>query len=85
MQRNAEGGYGFVYVADQNNVAEKQQDYEDKLEENRKLGEEQNKSLSDAIVQNRQNMVAALKEIRFEDYEDTEAYMAALEEVTRFY
>ena len=85
LQRDSEGNFGYVYTADQSNVADKQQAYEDKLEENRQLAISQQEELSDAILANRQAMVEALREIRQEDYEDAAAYQAALEETTRFY
>ena len=85
LTRDSEGNFGYVYTADESKVADAQQNYEDKLEENRQLAIEQNEQLSEAIVNNRQAMVEALREIRQEDYADTEAYMQALEETTQFY
>lgn len=85
LTRDSEGNFGYVYTADESQVANAQQNYEDKLEENRQLAIEQNKQLSEAIVANRQAMVEALREIRQEDYADTEAYMQALQETTQFY
>ena len=85
LTRDSQGNFGYVYTADENKIADAQQNYEDKLEENRQLAIEQNKSLSEAIVANREAMVEALRGIRQEDYEDTEAYMQALQETTQFY
>ena len=85
LTRDSEGNFGYVYTADESKVADAQQNYEDKLEENRQLAIEQNQQLSEAIVNNRQAMVEALREIRQEDYADTEAYMQALQETTQFY
>ena len=85
LRQDSEGNFGYVYTADQTAVADAAQNYEDELEENRQLAIEQNKELSDAIVNNRKAMMEALRGIRREDYEDAEAYQAALEETTRFY
>lgn len=85
LTRDSKGNFGYVYTADESKVADAQQNYEDKLEENRQLAIEQNQQLSEAIVNNRQAMVEALREIRQEDYADTEAYMQALQETTQFY
>ena len=85
LTRDSQGNFGYVYTADENKIADAQQNYEDKLEENRQLAIEQSKSLSEAIVANRKAMVEALRGIRQEDYEDTEAYMQALQETTQFY
>ena len=85
LTRDSQGNFGYVYTADETNIADAEQNYEDKLEENRQLAIEQNQELSDMIVQNRQAMVEALREIRREDYEDEQSYQQALEETARFY
>lgn len=85
LQRDSQGNFNYVYTADESKVSNAEQNYEDKLEENRQLAIEQNQELSEAIVANRQAMVEALREIRQEDYADTEAYMQALEQTTQFY
>ena len=85
MSRNSEGGYSYVYVADEDKVASAQQNYEDKLEENRKLAEEQSASLTQAIVENNQAMVEAISEIRMQDYASVEEYEKAIYEITAYY
>jgi hypothetical protein len=45
----------------------------------------QSEELSNAILENRQEMVEALKAIRQEDYEDTASYLQALENTSTFY
>lgn len=85
LRRDSEGNFGYVYTADETKVEDAQQNYEDQLEASRKMGEEQSKELTEAIISNRQAMVNALREIRREDFEDTEAYEIKLQEVTEFY
>ena len=85
LTRDSEGNFGYVYTADENKVADAQQKYEDTLEANRQLAVSQQEELTNAIVENRQKMVEALREVRREDYEDTAAYTAALEQITAFY
>ena len=85
LTRNSEGGMSYVYTANETNTETAAQNYEDKLEENRKLAEDQSKELTSQIIANRQAMVDALRDLRREDYDSTEDYLAALEETTKFY
>ena len=85
LQKDSQGNFGYVYTADDTSVANAQQTYEDKLEENRQLAISQSEELTNSIVANRQAMVEALQEIRRQDYESDAAYYAAMEETTKFY
>ena len=85
LTRDSQGNFGYIYTTDETKTAEAEQNYEDKLEENRQLAIEQNQELSNMIVQNRQAMIEALRDIRREDYEDEQSYQQALQETARFY
>lgn len=85
LTRNSEGGMSYVYTANQTKTDQAQQKYEDALEANRKLAEQQSNDLTSQIISNRQAMVEALRAIRREDYVDAEAYQKALEETAAYY
>lgn len=85
LTRNAEGGMSYVYTADETNIAKAEQKYEDTLEANRALAEQQSRDLTAQIISNRQAMVDALREIRREDYDDVESYQQALMETQEYY
>ena len=85
MTRDSEGNWGYTYTADENNIAEAEQNYEDKLEENRKWLLEQNNDLTQAIIDNRKAMSEALAAINRADYESDAAYQQALNETSKWY
>lgn len=51
LRRDSEGNFGYVYTADQNNVANAQQKYDDALYAMQKFSKETLSSLSDLLIQ----------------------------------
>lgn len=85
LQRDSQGNFNYVYTADEDKTADAAQKYEDELEANRRLAEEQSTELTQQIIQNRQAMVDALREINASDYATTEEYLKAIDEKKQFY
>ena len=85
MTRDNEGNWSYTYVADENNIADAEQNYEDKLEENRQFGKDQDSEITSQIIQNRQELKETLQEIRRQDYENEVEYYNALKEAAQFY
>lgn len=85
LVRNAEGGFGYVYTADQDSIDSAQQNYEDKLYNLQKLAEDQVKELSDKIVENEQAMIEALRNLRAEDFASEVEYQAELNRIMEYY
>ena len=85
LTRDSEGNFGYVYTADEDKVADAQQNYEDKLYESQKLGEDYINEMSDMIIQNQQEMVDALAAIDKNAYETEEEYLAEVDRVKQYY
>ena len=62
LQRNAEGGWGYVYTVDQNNIAEAQQKYEDTFQQAYKSQMDNIKSLEGSLLGNIQTYLNEIKE-----------------------
>ena len=86
MQRDSEGNYGYVYTANEEDVAEAEQSYEDKLYEMQELNGEYINELQSNILQLQQDLAEELANVNRADFENTEEYTAKLEEIkARYY
>ena len=85
LTQTAGGGWGYVYTADQEKVDQAEQNYEDKLYEMQKLSQDRITELSDSILANQQEMNDALANLRAEDFEDYDAYLAELDHIRDYY
>lgn len=85
MTRDSEGNWSYTYTADQNQIDQAQQKYDDELEANRQLTLETDKEITSQIIENRQEMTERMKELRREDYATDEEYFAALEEIANYH
>ena len=85
LTQTAGGGWGYVYTANQESIDKAQQDYEDKLYAMQQLSQDRINELSDSIIQNEQEMIDALGNLRAEDFEDYAAYEAELTRLTEYY
>lgn len=85
MRKDANGGWGYVYTADQDSVADAEQNYEDKLHEMQQMSSEYINNLQDEIVSTEQEMTDALRNMRVQDYASQEEYEAAVAETTFYY
>lgn len=85
MRRDAEGNWSYVYTADQNNIENAQQNYEDKLFALQEFNQQYVKENSDALLQLQQEYSEALNSIKREDFASQEEYEAKLQEITDYY
>ena len=85
LQRDSEGNYGYVYTADQNNIDQAQQNYEDKLFAMQQTNDQYLNDLQSKVVTNRQEMVNALANLNYSDYANAEAYEKAKNEIIERY
>lgn len=63
LTRDNEGNWGYTYTADQGNIDDAQQNYEDKLNELENLNQDYIDNMSDQIIQNQSDMADALAAI----------------------
>lgn len=85
MSRNADGDWSYVYVADEEQVVEAEQNYEDKLFAMQQANAEYINNLQDMIVQMEAEMAAKIEEIMNDETLSMEERMAKVQETTAFY
>ena len=87
MRRDSEGNMSYVYTADQDDVAEKQQNYEDKMYESAQLNEEYIAQQDAALIKNKEELINALEELkaRRDEFESEEAYQKAYQDTVDYY
>lgn len=85
MRRDSEGNWSYVYAADQSQVSDAQQNYEDKLYEVQALEQEYIKEMQDAALQAEIDLVNAIKDLRVQDFENEAAYQAEVTRLTEYY
>ena len=89
LTRDNEGNYSYTYVADENQLANSQQNYEDKLFAITDLSNEHIKEQSQLLIQTQQEYVDALAEIAQKaaegQYATAEEHQKAIEECTAYY
>lgn len=85
LSRDASGNYSYIYTANQDNIDQAAQNYEDKLRELEKLSEDYIEQLSDQIISNYQAMTKELSSVRAEDFDNEEDYQKKLDEIRAYY
>ena len=85
MQRDSEGNWSYVYTADQDNIENAQQNYEDKLFAFQDFTQKYIEENSDALMQLQQEYAEAMAGIKRENYATQEEYEEALRQTTEFY
>ena len=85
LQRDSEGNFGYVYTADQDKVDDAQQNYEDKLYNLKKHSEEYLDEMSQAIIQNQEEMMEALAAVDRTKFDTQEEYEAELNRIKEYY
>lgn len=85
MSRDADGNWSYVYTADEGQVAEAEQNYEDRLFAMQEANAEYINSMQDNIVQLETEMAQKLEEIMLDETLSAEERMAKMQEVTTFY
>jgi hypothetical protein len=85
MRRDSEGNYNYVYTADENAVAEAEEEYATKLYEMQKANDEYITELESSLLSLEQEMLNAMLELDPSQFASREEYMAALKEIQDFY
>ena len=85
MQRDASGNWSYVYTADQDQVDQAQQNYEDKLYAYQTLTDEYLAEMQDKIIALPGQMAEEMAALRREDYASEIEYQAALDEIRNYY
>ena len=86
MKRDSEGNMAYVYTADSNEIAEKQQNYEDKLYGASDFNEKYISQQESAFIKNKQDWEAALAELKSKQGEMTpEEAEAAMQKIFDYY
>lgn len=85
MSRDASGNWNYVYTANDDQVAEAEQNYEDKLFAMQQANAEYINALNDSIVQLEAELAQKIEEIMLDETLSAEERMAKLQEVTAFY
>ena len=85
LSRDSEGNFGYVYTADQDQIDNAQQNYEDKLHDLKKHSEEYLDDMSEKIIQNQQDMMEVLAAIDKTKFETQEEYEAELDRIKAHY
>ena len=85
LQKDSEGNFGYVYTADQDQVDNAQQNYEDKLHDLKSHSQEYLDDMSEKIIQNQQDMMEALAAVDKTKFETQEEYEAELDRIKAHY
>ena len=85
LQRDSKGNFGYVYTADQNNVDSAQANYEEKLYQMQKFGEESLLEIQEQIIATNQEFANALLAIQENANLSLEEKEAKAAEVTEYY
>lgn len=85
MSRDANGNYGYIYTADENDVAEAEQNYEDKLHELQVLNTDYIKSLEEQIIQTDQDCRDAIASLSMSDFASYQEYEAEVNRIREHY
>ena len=85
MQRDAEGNYGYIYTANETDVAAAEQNYEDKLHEIQVANGSYINELQDSIITMQEECSAKIKEIMLDESLSMEERMAKVEETRDYY
>lgn len=85
LRRDANGNYGYVYTADESNVQDAVQQYEDKLYAVQEHTENYLQEMSEAYIKNEAEMYEALSKIRRQDYASDKEYQDKLDQTANFY
>ena len=85
MTRDADGNWSYVYTADENQVAEAEQNYEDKLYELQRANAEYINEMQDLLIQTETELMAKIEEITNDQTLSLEEKQALIDEFTAQY
>ena len=81
MSRDNEGNWSYVYTADENDVAEAEQNYEDKLYEYQQMNYQYIQDLQANIIQAQQDMADAINDLDAASFASQEEYLAEVQRI----
>ena len=85
LTQDSSGNWGYVYTANETNIADSTQKYEDALYASQELGHQYINDLQSNIIQNRQELVDALAVIKQNEYATDEEQLQAWEDTVAHY
>jgi TP901 family phage tail tape measure protein len=85
LTQDSEGNYGYVYTADDSQVEDAEQNYEDKLYEMQQLNADYINTLQEQMIQLRQEEADALASLADEYQGDVEGFNKAAAELQAYY
>lgn len=85
MVRGEDGNYSYVYTANDDDVANAEQNYEDKLHEMQVLNGDYINSLQEQIIQTQQECADALAAIKESDFNSYEEWREAVDRTQAYY
>lgn len=85
MTKDSEGNYSYVYTADETNIENAEQNYEDKLYALQELNTKYIKDLQDNIVSMEEEMASKIEEIMNDETLSIEEKQQRVDDVTEYY
>lgn len=85
LTRDAEGNFGYMYTADETEIANAQQNLNDKLYEYYKFNTDRVGDLSETYLDLMSQMEEEIKNLSLKDFESEAAYNQAVERIKDFY
>lgn len=85
LTRDAEGNFGYMYTADETEIADAQQNLNDKLYEYYKFNTDRVGDLSETYLDLMSQMEEEIKNLSLKDFESEAAYNQAIERIKDFY
>ena len=85
MTRDADGNWSYVYTADENQVAEAEQNYEDRLYELQRANADYINEMQDLLIQTEAELMAKIEEITNDQTLSLEEKQALIDEFTAQY
>lgn len=85
LSRDSQGNWSYVYTANEAATEDARQKYEDAMYDMQKSNDEYISTMQSNIIQNRQDLVAALAELNIQDFANAEEYQKARDEVIKYY
>lgn len=85
MRRDSEGNYSYVFTADESEVTNAAQNYEDKLYEMQQLNNDYIREVQNNILQSEIELANALRELDRTKFASDEEYYAEVNRLTEYY
>lgn len=83
LSRDNNGNWGYVYTADEDEIADAEQNYEDAIRDMEQANEDYIKNLQDQILQVQQEAQQAILSLSPDDFDTYEQYLAAIQDIQK--